>query len=76
MTMMIQAVTYQPSDDDRQRMEQWRRMMDKQRSQGGIIDLSKDPHLVDWNWVGASIGLCSEVERSCSHISKVKHLGT
>ena len=55
MTMMTQAVTYQPSDDDKRRMEQWRRMMDKQRSQGGIIDLSKDPHLVDWNWVGASI---------------------
>jgi len=53
MTMMTQAVTYQPSDDDKRRMEQWRRMMDKQRSQGGIIDLSKDPHLVDWNWVGA-----------------------
>ena len=25
--------------------------MDKQRTQGGIIDHSKDPHIVDWNWV-------------------------
>lgn len=25
--------------------------MEKQRLQGGIIDRSVDPHLVDWNWV-------------------------
>ncbi|XP_065916835.1 E3 ubiquitin-protein ligase RNF25-like isoform X2 [Dysidea avara] len=46
-----QTVSYLPSDDDKQRMEQWRRLMDKQRTQGGIIDHSKDPHIVDWNWV-------------------------
>ena len=27
--------------------------MEKQRSQGGIIDHSVDPHLVDWNWVSS-----------------------
>jgi len=34
-------------------MEQWRRLMEKQSSQGGLIDHSKDPHLVDWSWVSS-----------------------
>lgn len=53
-------IQYRPSKDDIQRMKKWEWLMEKQRSQGGIIDHSTDPHLVDWDWTPTPVTVATD----------------